>query len=174
MRRRGRSRIAFGAATIAVALTLASASIQPTEAAWSEAEYLTSGITAATLPSPTGATCAPSSVLLLGLQSVRLTWSSPQSGSQRVQIQRGASTGTDRQGTTGSAIVQTGATGGTYQYEAVYDTAKLLGLIDLANLLGGSYTIRIYNGAGSDWVSAPVTFNLNVILLGLGSTCQAV
>lgn len=175
MKRRKDLRTGIAALGILSLIAVGSVSATPTEAAWTEPEYgKTNAITAATLVAPASATCIQRSVLLLGLQSVTLKWSSPQQGSQRVQIQRGSNTGTDIQGTAGSVISQTGNAGGAYQYQAVYDTTKLLGLINLANLLGGSYTIRIYNGAGDAWVSPPKTFNLNVILLGLGSSCTAV
>ena len=172
---RTRMRAGGSAAALVMLLAVGAVNAAATDAAWTESEFgRTDAISAATLTAPTNATCDPASVVLLGLQSVKLTWSSPQQGSQRVQIARGANAGTDVQGTPGSAIVQTGSSGGLFQYEAVYSTSKLLGLINLGDLLGGSYAIRIYNGAGTAWVSPPKSFNLNVILLGLGSTCPAV
>ncbi|MGY1551868.1 hypothetical protein ACW5CM_08795 [Microbacterium sp. A588] len=168
--------VRVGVAAIGVLALLAVGSVRsaPTEAAWTEAEHAkSSAISAATLTAPANATCAPSSLPVLGLQSLTLTWSSPQIEAQRVQIQRGATVGTDIQGSPASGIVRTGQQGGQYQYRATYDTSKLLGLVDLTNLLGGSYTIRIYNGAGTDWISPARTFNMNVVLLGLGSSCNA-
>lgn len=173
---KGRKSLRTGIAALGVLSLIAvgSASATPTEAAWTEPEYTkTDAVTAATLVAPASATCEQRSVAIFGLQSVTLKWSSPQQGSQRVQIQRGSNIGTDTQGTAGSVISQTGNAGGRYQYQAVYDTDKLLGLVNIGTLLGGSYTIRIYNGAGDAWVSPPKSFTLNVILLGLGSSCTA-
>ncbi len=175
---RGRFRLAVAVVGVCALLTTASLQSAPTEAAWTDAERATSSAVTAvgTIPPPTTpATCSPSSVVIVGLQSVTLTWNSSLQGGQRVQITRDANSGTDVQGTTGSVITQTGTAGGMYQYSATYTTAKLLGLINLGDLLGGTYTIRIYNGyAGSQWLSAPRTYSLNVIALGLGSTCTLV
>ncbi|MGF6824496.1 hypothetical protein M2317_003425 [Microbacterium sp. ZKA21] len=175
---RPRRSIRLAVAALGVGALLASGALHPdpTEAAWTDAEIGSSAaVTAATLAAPTATTCTPRSVLVVGLQDFTLTWTSNQPGAQRVQITRGATTGTDVQGATGSVITQTGSTGGAYQYRATFTQAKLLGLLNLADLLGGSYEIRIYNGyAGSSWVSAPVRYNLNVVLLGLGSTCALV
>jgi len=175
MMARTRMRAGGSTAALLMLLTVGAVNVAPTDAAWTESEFGgTDAISAATLAAPTNATCSATSIALLGLQSVKLTWSSPQQGSQRVEIARGANAGTDVQNAPGSAIVQTGSSGGLFHYEAVYTTNKLLGLINLADLLGGSYTIRMYNGSGTAWISAPKSFNLNVILLGLGSSCTAV
>lgn len=175
MRRRRSARI--GVAAVGVLALLAAGSLRsvPTEAAWSDAEYARSNaITSASLTAPTAVTCVPRSVVLIGLQSFTLTWSSPQQGAQQVQITKNSNSGSDVQGTAGSAITQVGNANGTYQYAATYTTAKLLSLVNLGDLLGGTYTIRVYNGyAGSSWLSPPKTFQLNVALLGLGSSCTA-
>ncbi|MGV2984027.1 hypothetical protein ACNPNP_10010 [Microbacterium sp. AGC85] len=162
-------------AVVALCAGAGDVTIEQTEAAWSKAEYASGGtISAATLVAPSNATCVPASVIVVGLQSVRLTWSSPQQGGQQIQIVKNGVTGTDVQGTAGSVITQTGNANNAYQYEATFSTAKLLGLVNLGDLLGGTYTIRIYNGyAGSTWISAPKTFQLNVVLLGLNTTCPA-
>ncbi|WP_460795037.1 hypothetical protein [Microbacterium sp. GXF0217] len=168
----------LGAAVLGVGVLLLGGSLTPapTEAAWTDAELGSSAaVTAAALAVPTATTCTARSVVVLGLQDFTLTWTSDRPGAQMVQLTRGTTTGTDVQGASGSVITQTGSTGGKYQYRAIYTQEKLLGLLDLANLLGGSYEVRIYNGyAGSSWVSAPVRYNLNVVLLGLGSSCTLV
>lgn len=175
MRRRG-LRTVTAVAGLAAVLAVGVVSPEATEAAWTDAEYAQgSAVTAGVLPAPSATACHATSVLLLGLQSVRLTWSASQPGGQQVRISRGTVTGTDVQGTPGSMITQTGKTGELFHYEAVYPTEKLLGLINLSDLLGGSYTIQIRNGfPGSSWTSAPTTYHLNVVLLSLGTTCSLV
>lgn len=169
---KGRLRVtALGVAMLSVvAICAGGGRIETTEAAWTGAQYGSAGsVSGATLIAPSAATCVPASVVIIGLQSVKLTWSSPQSGNQRVEITKNGVTGSDSQN-----IVQTGQTAGLYQYTATYTTAKLLNLVNLGDLLGGTYQIRIYSGyPGSVWWSTPASFNLNVILLGLGSSCPA-
>lgn len=141
-----------------------------TDAAWTEAEVTTAPVTAVSSPTTaTGATCKPTSALVIGLQKVDLTWTSTLPlAQQRVDITKGTTTGSDT-----SQIRLVSQTGGVYSYAATYDTAKLLGLLNLGDLLGGSYTIRIQTGyPGSSWYAAPRIFTLNVVLLGLGSSCS--
>ncbi|UYO95853.1 hypothetical protein OED01_09550 [Microbacterium sp. M28] len=170
-----RQRFRLGVAAIGIGALILAGSLKaaPTEAAWVDAELASSAaVTAATLAVPTASTCAPRSVLVLGLQDFTLTWTSTQPGAQMIQVTQGANTGTDVQGTQGSVIAQTGSTGTTYQYRAVVTQERLLGLLNLSSLLGGRYVVRIFNGyPGTSWRSAPVTYNLDVVLLGLGSTC---
>ncbi|OJU41777.1 MAG: hypothetical protein BGN97_03455 [Microbacterium sp. 69-10] len=144
--------------------------LRATEAAWTADAVTTSTVTAVSAPTTaTGATCKPTNVLVVGLQKVDLAWSSTLPlADQRVDITKNATTARDT-----SQITLTGQTGGVYSYAATYDTAKLLGLLNLGDLLGGTYGISIQTGyPNTTWYAAPKTFTLNVILLGLGSSCS--
>lgn len=140
-----------------------------TEAAWTDQESADASVTAVPAPATaTNATCTPTSGFLVGLQKVDLAWSSTLPlADQRVDITKNAATAND----TGQ-IRLVSQTGGVYSYTATYDTTKLLGLLNLADLLGGTYGISIQTGyPGTTWYAPPRSFTLNVILLGLGSTC---
>ncbi|MFE6994460.1 hypothetical protein ACFVAE_00715 [Microbacterium sp. NPDC057659] len=164
MRRRG-ALAALGALCLLGALPFAA----PVEAAWTQAQASTATATTVSAPTtPTSATCVPTSVIIVGLQNFKLTWSSTLPlAFQRVDITKNGTTARD----TGQ-IQLASQTGGVYTYTATYDTAKLLSLLNLTDLLGGTYAISIQTGyPGSSWYATPRSFTLNVILLGLGSTC---
>lgn len=144
--------------------------LRATEAAWTAGAVTSTTVTAVPAPTTaTGATCKPTSALVVGLQKVDLAWSSTLPlADQRVDITKNSTTARDT-----SQIALTGQTGGVYSYAATYDTAKLLGLLNLTDLLGGTYGISIQTGyPNTTWYAPPRTFTLNVILLGLGSTCS--
>jgi len=163
---RGRGRLAaLGALCLLGALPVA----VPTDAAWTQAQATGATITAVSAPTtPSAATCVPRSAPIVGLQYFDLTWSSPLPlAHQRIDVTFQGTTGSD----TGQ-ILLTGQSGGVYSYSAHYTSDKLLGLVNLGTLLGGSYAIRIQTGyPGSSWYAVPRSFTLNVVVLGLGSTC---
>ena len=161
---------------VAIALGLlcligvATAGARSTGASWVDQDTATATVDAVPAPSTaTGATCKPNNVVVLGLQDVTLSWTSPLPlAFQRVDISKNGVTGSD----TGQ-IQQTSQSSGGYSFSAKYTKSKLLGLVNLGDLLGGTYDIAIQTGyPGSSWYAPPRTLTLSVAALGLSATCS--
>lgn len=136
------------------------------EGAWQSSFTARADISAGTLPTAAFTTCSVEFNTLLGVNSLDLSWTSPQSGGQLVEFARGTTINTD------TVIEQGTLSDGSYSYTRKYPSANLLGLLGLSNILGSTSTIRIYATAGSSWRSEPATRILKVNLLGLGYSCN--
>lgn len=164
MMRQVARRVMAGAVGVAVLVGIVAAHpVEQTDARFTDSEYGTGSVTAATLATPVIASCTVTS-LIGTFTGFTITWTSPYLRvQQRLSINNVA--------VDNANVTQSGA--GPYSYSATISSGVLSTL--LGSLLGSTNTVRveaIY--AGTAWASPAATRTLSVGgLLGLGgnNTC---
>jgi hypothetical protein len=148
--RAGVRMLAVGAGLVLALGALSAA--HPTEAAWTDAEYATTTVTSTILAAPAKGTCTAN----LASFTVRWTPSATTPAATGYTV-----TATDQ--TTGAVVAGPVAlTPGTV---SSYTSSTLLG-----SVLVGTYNVNVVANY-QNWTSAPITWPVTVVLLGLLVSC---
>jgi len=166
MMARTRMRAGSSIAALVMLLAVGAVNAAPTDAAWTEPEYASSGalnaIDLSAAPTITSCTTTTKVVVLVGLvfDTVTITWTS----TAPLEMQR-VYFGTQLGSLTPTLV---SSTNGNHSYSVTYSEGLLESL--LGNLLGSTTAIAV-RAEGGSWSSPTATNRLRVELLGLNPRC---
>lgn len=155
-------RSTLAAAGVAAALLAVPAGTSATDASWTDSEFGTSALTAATIPPPAIKTCSLDPGPAGTNPVITVTW----------QFQGGGYSapanvnyyGNTAQVTPGSNLTTTGP-----DAQGIYTTEFKAGI--LGGLLGGTYSVSLQTKDGSGWVSTLATATASMGLGGSNAQC---